>query len=284
MTTLISWNIQCGRGADDQVNLERIAAAIDAMGGADILCLQEVARFDPACDERGEDQVLRLSRLFPTYEPVFGPALDRWGEGGRRRQFGNMILSRLPVIQAFRHLLPQPAAPGLKHMQRQATEVVVATVTGPLRVVTTHLEFHSADHRLAQIERLRALYLENVDNQARPGAAAEPDSPYALAPRPAAMVLCGDLNMTIEDWEFHHLLAPFDDGIAPFLDAWPLVHGGQPHLPTCGVFDRLQWPQGPHCRDFFLLAGLTGATVNRFEVDTATNASDHQPLRLSLLP
>jgi endonuclease/exonuclease/phosphatase family metal-dependent hydrolase len=34
-----------------------------------------------------------------------------------RRQFGNLILSRYPVLQVFRHLLPWPAEPGVLSMQ-----------------------------------------------------------------------------------------------------------------------------------------------------------------------
>jgi len=38
--------------------------------------------------------------------------------GGSRRQFGNVVFSRLPVLQAFRHLLPFPADPEVPGMQR----------------------------------------------------------------------------------------------------------------------------------------------------------------------
>ena len=67
---------------------------------------------------------------------MFGAAIDRAG-ADKRMRFGNLVLSRLPVLQAFTHPLPQPAAPGVKHMQRQATEIVAETPSGPMRVVTT---------------------------------------------------------------------------------------------------------------------------------------------------
>ena len=79
---------------------------------------------------------------------------------GARRLFGNMILSRLPVVQAFRHLLPWPVDPENTSMQRVLVEVVVEAPFGALRVMTTHLEYYSAVQRAAQVERIRELHTE----------------------------------------------------------------------------------------------------------------------------
>ena len=119
MTAILSWNIQNGRGCDRVIDLARIARVAQAMGDSDVLCFQEIARGDPDWDGSA-DQVAQLAALFPAHAAVFGPTLVR-GE----RQYGNLILSRLPVLQAFNHLLPHPAAGGIKHMQRQAIEAVV---------------------------------------------------------------------------------------------------------------------------------------------------------------
>ena len=54
----------------------------------------------------------RSLRCCPDSRRVGGVAVDHPAEGGRRRRFGNMILSRLPVRQAYRHLLPSPIDPG----------------------------------------------------------------------------------------------------------------------------------------------------------------------------
>ena len=273
MTAILTWNIQCGLGCDGVFDLARIARVIRAMGDSDVLCLQEVARNDPAFGD-GADQVARLQALFPEYEAFFGAGLDRRGEGGRRREFGNLLLSRLPVLQVFRHLLPHPAEGGIKHMQRQAIEAVVATAAGPLRVVTTHLEYFSAAHRAAQIERLRQLQAEAADNVARPAKPAA--SPYDPVPRPAALVLCGDLNVQPHEAEYGQLFAP------PLADAWRVVRGDEPHPPSTGLFDRRQWPMGGHCRDYFAVTGDVAQRVAAVDMDAATDASDHQPLRLSL--
>jgi len=273
VTAILTWNIQCGLGCDGVFDLARIARVIRAMGDSDVLCLQEVARNDPAFGD-GADQVARLQALFPEYEAFFGAGLDRRGEGGRRREFGNLLLSRLPVLQVFRHLLPHPAEGGIKHMQRQAIEAVVATAAGPLRVVTTHLEYFSAAHRAAQIERLRQLQAEAADNVARPAKPAA--SPYDPVPRPAALVLCGDLNVQPHEAEYGQLFAP------PLADAWRVVRGDEPHPPSTGLFDRRQWPMGGHCRDYFAVTGDVAQRVAAVDMDAATDASDHQPLRLSL--
>jgi endonuclease/exonuclease/phosphatase family metal-dependent hydrolase len=273
MTAILTWNIQCGLGCDGLFDLARIARVARALGESDVICFQEVARNDPAYGG-GADQVAELQSLFPQYEAFFGAGMDRQGAGKARRQFGNLILSRLPVLQLFHHLLPHPAAGGIKHMQRQAIEVVVDTGAGPLRVMTTHLEYYSAAHRAAQIERLRALQAEVADNEAQPAKPAR--SPYDPVPRPAALVLCGDLNVQPEEPEYARIFAP------PLVDAWRVAHGDAPHPPSTGLFDRRQWPMGGHCRDYFAVAGDVAARVVAVEMDAVTDASDHQPLRLAL--
>src|SRR5687768_13000974 len=201
MTAILTWNIQNGKGCDSVTDLARIARVAREMGeAADVLCFQEISRNDPAIAS-GADQVAQLEALFPGYAGIFGPALAR-----NERQYGNLILTRLPVLQAFSHLLPHPAAGGSKHMQRQAIEAVVRTRAGPLRVVTTHLEYYSAAHRAAQIERLRALQAEAQANEAQPPKPAA--SPYDSVPRPAALVLCGDLNFLPEDSDYRQLFQP----------------------------------------------------------------------------
>ena len=274
MTAIVTWNIQCGLGCDGVLDLARIARVTRAMGEVDVLCFQEVTRHDAAL-AGGADQAAALETLFPGYQAFFGAGLDRsGGTHGARRQFGNLILSRLPVLQVFRHLLPRPAEGGIKHMQRQAIEVVVETRAGPLRVVTTHLEYFSAGHRNAQIEHLRVLQAEAADNEARPSTPGA--SPYDPVPRPASLVLCGDFNLLPGDAQYRQLFRP------PLIDAWRHLRGGEPHPPTTGLFDRRQWPMGGHCRDYFAVTADVARRAAAIEADLATDASDHQPVRLDL--
>ena len=268
MTAIVSWNIQNGRGCDGATDLARIARVARAMGDADVYCFQEIARHDPAFGD-GADQVAQLAAQFPGYAAVFGPTLLR-GE----RQYGNLILSRLPVLAVFNHLLPHPAEGGVKHMQRQAIEAVAGTRAGPLRVMTTHLEYYSAAHRAAQVARLRAIQEEVARNEAAPAKAAP--SPYDPTPRPASLVLCGDFNIAPDDAEYRQLFQP------PLVDAWRRARPGAPDPHTTGLFDRVQWPKGGHCRDYFAVTADVAARVARVECETASDASDHQALALGL--
>lgn len=268
MTAILTWNIQNGRGCDGATDLARIARVVKAMGESDVLCFQEIARCDPAFGG-GADQIAELEGLFPGYQAIFGPALAR-GE----RQYGNLILSRLPVLQVFNHLLPHPAEGGIKHMQRQAIEAVVETRAGPLRVMTTHLEYYSAAHRAAQVARLRAIQEEVAQNDAQPAKSAP--SPYDTVPRPASLVLCGDFNLAPDDAEHRQLFQ------APLVDAWRAARPGEPDPLTTGLFDKVQWPKGGHCRDYFALTADVARRIASIGMDAATDASDHQPLRLVL--
>lgn len=268
MTAILTWNIQNGRGCDGVTDLARIARVAQAMGESDVLCFQEIARGDPAFGN-GADQVAQLAGLFPGFQAIFGPTLAR-GE----RQYGNLILSRLPVLQIFNHLLPHPAEGGIKHMQRQAIEAVVQTKAGPLRVATTHLEYYSAAHRAAQVGRLREIQEEVAANAASPAKAAP--SPYDPVPRPASLVLCGDFNILPDDAQYKALFQP------PLVDAWRAARPGEPDPSTTGLFERVQWPMGGHCRDYFALTPDVARRIASIDMDAATDASDHQPLRLVL--
>jgi endonuclease/exonuclease/phosphatase family metal-dependent hydrolase len=273
MVSILSWNIQCGLGCDGVFDLARIARVTRALGDADVICYQEVSRHDDAY-AAGADQEAELRAHFPGYEVFFGAGLDREGEAGGRRQFGNALLSRLPVLQVFRHLLPHPAAGGIKHMQRQAIEAVVQTRSGSQRVMTTHLEYFSAAHRAAQIARLREIQHDVAANEAAPAKAAP--SPYDPTPRPSSLVLCGDFNVQPADAEYKQLFAD------PLRDAWRVARGAEPHPSSTGLFDRRQWPMGGHCRDYFAVTGDVAERVAAVEIDLTTDASDHQPLLLTL--
>ena len=106
MLTLVSWNIQYGKGVDGRIDLRRIAEIVYKDGLPDVLCFQEVSRNYPSNDE-GADQVRELEILFPDYEPFFGAVHDRsGGKEKTRKQFGNLVLTRLSPVQVLHHLLP----------------------------------------------------------------------------------------------------------------------------------------------------------------------------------
>lgn len=276
MTTILSWNIQYGLGVDGDVDLARIARVAKTMGDADVVCFQEVSAGYDIFD-RGEDQPKALAALYAGYEPIFIPAVDRVGTP--RRRFGNMILSRLPVLDIVSHALPRPADPRVIHMQRQALEVIVAVGDRALRVATTHLEYHSLTQRHAQAARLAALEAEWHD-----AAANVPPSgkgPYGTLPTVEGTVLCGDFNFPTDETSYGAITARAPGG-AQLIDAWPALHAARPHDPTCGVHDHVQWKQGAHARDFFFVSAALRPRLRSLVVDTRTDASDHQPSMLTL--
>ncbi len=278
---ILSWNIQNGKGCDDQVSLMRIVREIEAMGEPDVICLQEISRgLDIFNDPERPDQMAQLSELLEGYEGVFGLAIDRRSASGRW-QYGNAIFSRLPVLASASHLLPRPGDDNKKQMNRQATEVVIDTKYGPCRVISTHLEFHSHRQRLAQVLHLRELHEEAVQEQNMPPECSD-EGPYQLVPRPVDVIMCGDFNMLPGSEEYGALLAPLAQGSTHLSDAWSLVFPDSPHEATCGIHDHSQWPQGPHCRDYFFVAGQCKDHLRGVTVNTETIASDHQPVMIEL--
>ena len=151
-------------------------------------------------------------------------------------------------------------------MPRQALEAVVIQGTVPWQIITTHLEFHSKTQRVAQMQRLRSLFDDTLVNQGY-SPEARGDDPYAATPRPVRTVLCGDFNAEVDNEDYNTLMQPFDAGDrARFHDAWRALNGTAPHAPTCGLFDRQQWPQGPHCRDYFFISHDLAEAVTAVEV------------------
>ena len=280
---LLSWNIQWCRGVDGRVDPDRIAREVRAMADPDVICLQEVARgFDTLAGSQGEDQFALLAAAFPGYTAIEGIAVDVPGEGGARRQFGNLLLSRLPLRQAWRHLLPWPADESHADMQRVAIEAVIeAPDVGDVRVTTTHLAYYSATQRLAQVNALHELQAAAQRHRQAPERADTSRGPFHWRPRPGAGIVTGDFNCEPGSPGHARMLAPFDDGTMGFRDAWEVAHARQPHAPTVGLFDSVQWPRQFAC-DFVFVSADLAPRITAFEVDPLSDASDHQALLLTL--
>ncbi len=281
MTVLLSWNIQYGKGVDGAVDLKRIADTAGAMGPFDVFCAQEVAvNIAGMGGGANVDQTAELADLLPGYAAFFAPAVDLLGADGRRQRFGNMIFSRLPVLAFTSRILPRPADPTVIHMPRGVAEALVETKSGPLRVMTTHLEFHGTVQRLAQAQALRALYAEAAANDRKlpqPG-----PGPYRVLPQAIGTAICGDFNFESSENSYAAITEKFTGGAEALADAWTQRYPGKPHDPTCGIHDHEQWKQGAHARDFFFVSQGLSRRIASVEVDTKTAASDHQPVRLVL--
>lgn len=280
---LLSWNMQWGRGVDGRVDLPRIVRVARETADFDVLCLQEVAVNIPGLPGNdAADQVAMLRDLLPGFQSFYGPGSDLPDGQGGRSLFGNLILSRLPVYQVYRHLLPWPAEFNTPSMQRGALEVVVEAPWGPLRVVTTHLEYYSESCRHIQIAGLRTLHSEACAQAkgVRPDKGAY--QPFASQPRPASAVFCGDFNFPPDAPDHGLVTAPFNDGSLSLRDAWTVAHPGQPHADSVGLHGA-DWPDHAFCCDFFFITSDLGSRVARVAVNQDTNASDHQPVLLELV-
>jgi endonuclease/exonuclease/phosphatase family metal-dependent hydrolase len=280
---LITWNIQQARAPGGRGGLDRILGAAHRLADFDVLCLQEVSAGYPGQPaDGGSDQFKGLAERLPGYAALSGVATDTLHSDGGRRLFGSMIFARYPVLQVFRHSLPWPADPGVMSMQRIALEATLDTPLGLVRVTTTHLEYFSARQRAAQVGRLRELHREAVSQARgkRPGDLSA--GPFCAVPRAGAALLTGDFNFLPGSAEHTSLLAPFDEAIPAYRDAWQVAHPGQPHAPTVGLHDQSHPPGLPFTFDFVYVSEDLAGRIRAVGVDPVSDASDHQPLLVEL--
>ena len=157
---IVTYNIQFGLGKDGRYDLERIADTVD---GADIIALQEVER---NWKRSGRvDQPAELGRYLDRYFWVYGPYFDvdastRRPDGtvfNARRQFGNLILSKTPILSSRLFPLPKSA---LRHRHNMVVGVFEGVVElsrdGALRIYNAHLGARSQHDRIVQIDAIRA--------------------------------------------------------------------------------------------------------------------------------
>lgn len=283
---LLTWNIQWGRGADGRVDLDRIVTHAKRFADFDVLCLQEVsAGYRELAGNDGADQFAGMAERLPGFTAVAGIATDVPDDSARgRRRFGNMILSRYPVLQVFPHLLPWPADAGVQSMQRVAVEATLETPLGLVRVTTTHLEYYSAKQRRAQVERLRQLHQEACGHARISPFTTPADGPFHRPPRASSAILAGDFNFLPDAPDKMFMTSPIDPATPAYRDAWRIAHPDKPHPPTVGVFDKVQWPGPPFTFDFVFVSEDLAGKVSDVRVDPASDASDHQPVLVELQP
>lgn len=263
---LLSWNVQWCRGLDGAVDPARIASEARRFD-ADVICLQEVAsNFPDLPGSQGEDQPHVLMHALPEYEGCLVSGVDLPAPNGRRSRFGNVILSRLKVGRVLRHSLPWPPA-DVPTMPRAAIEVVVEAPFGPVRVITTHLEYYSAAHRAVQIERLREVCGEGSERGKADGA-------FRAMPWSQSAIVCGDFNLRPDD----PLHARMTESLA---DAWQALHRGTPHPHTFRVHEREEG-ESPCCCDYVFVTRDLVSRLRAMRVDGANRASDHQPVLVEL--
>ncbi len=247
-----------------------------------MLCLQEVAaNFDTLPGSSGENQFERLAALLPGYTAIAGVAVDVPAPDRSRRTFGNMILSRYPVLQVLRTQLPWPSDPGKKSMPRLLLEATLDTPRGAIRIMTTHLEYYSALQRAAQVKAIRAHHAEACGRARADGKRERSPGPFQGLEQPASAILTGDFNFRPDDALHARIGAPFGDATPELVDAWLQLHPQAPHPYTSGVYGRAQRPE-PFTCDFIFTTRDLAPRLQGVKVDSGTQASDHQPVLVEL--
>ncbi|PTE09998.1 endonuclease/exonuclease/phosphatase family protein [Mesorhizobium helmanticense] len=289
---LVSYNIQYGFGSDGRYDLARCAKVV---AGADIIALQEVERHWLRTNE--DDQPALLCQLLPGYHWVYGPGFDmdasEQRDGrivNRRRQFGTMILSKLPIAWSRLHTLPMRRTLRPLNTRNAALECMIRTPAGPVRFFSLHLAHIAAEERLEQIDYLLAEHRRSSleggpwsgvdDEPARNWSNGEP------APEnPLAAIWMGDFNMEPDSAEYRRIAGgtPYHRGAAyldGFVDAAAVARepAADFHTHEKIIEGKLAKRRLDHC----FVGGMFAGRVRSVSADIGEIVSDHFPLRIDI--
>ncbi|MDA9982016.1 endonuclease/exonuclease/phosphatase family protein, partial [Gammaproteobacteria bacterium] len=280
-----TYNIQYGYGQDKSYNLDRIA---DAVAEADIICMQEVTTGWKACNGDHQPDLLsaRLNK-YAAYAPGYETDASHTDAGGRvvnkRRGFGNMVLSRWPIVYSRPHSLPRPPQEKVAETKADLPRCVLETVIDipdvPLRIMSVHLSHQSRLQRLSQVAVLRALVDGLSDESPIWKEAGTSLNPWTegkpVPPVVGSTIIAGDFNFQPADPEYAAMLEP--RASHALIDAWAAANPGRDRATTCvesdGSLTTLDYA--------FLTVGLAGS-ITAARVENHTAASDHFPLLLEL--
>ena len=280
---LVTYNVQYGLGRDNRYDLERIAVEVS---GADIIALQEVERHWQRSGDVDSPAV--LAAMLPEHHWVYGANLDmdasyRDAMGrlvNRRRQFGTMILSRLPIVSSRNHLLPKYATLKQHSIQQGALEAVVITPgAGPVRLYSLHLSHLASATRLSQVEAVLDIHARAPgEGGAWCGGHPDPEAGWTVGtmpPMPSDAILMGDFNFDWNSPEYDRIVGPLSasygrlNRATGFVDAW--VAGGHREEEGATI------PSGRRI-DYCFLSPALAARVRSCWIDMEAAGSDHQPL------
>ncbi len=276
----VTYNIQFGLGKDAHNDLQRIAGAVE---GADIIALQEVER---NWDRSGNvDQPQILASYLPDFYWVYGPYFDvdvsqKSPDGSiknARRQFGNMVLSKNPILSTRLFPLPKSATIKQRNMAVGMLETVICRGGGKaLRIYNTHLSAKSQKDRMIQIQRMRDTIAQApAEGNAWTGSSEDPlwrEDNYAL-PMPEEFVLLGDFNHGANDPEYDLLIQPDGSDFGLF-DCWTLTGNASDKGVT---FIPGSDPQNGNRIDFAFVDNRLKNKVTKAWIDSEAQGSDHQP-------
>jgi endonuclease/exonuclease/phosphatase family metal-dependent hydrolase len=268
---VVTYNIQFGIGLDGRYDLERI---VDTVADADVIALQEVTR--GFIRNEGRDMVAEIRSLLPDrFSAAHMPADVDFGsevKGGmvenRRFQFGNMVLSRWPLLSVRRHLLPRSMRLSKLNLQRGALEAMIDTPVGVIRFYSVHLDHIDADERHAQIAALKSI----APSAPETGLAVTGLAEYGFPELPMTedFLLLGDFNFEPELSEYRAML----------------TEGG--HLADVSAHDEGWSWTDPEARsetkrlDYGFANLSLAERITDARVDRNAEGSDHMPLWLHI--
>jgi endonuclease/exonuclease/phosphatase family metal-dependent hydrolase len=135
---IVSFNVEFGLHVDGAIG---VLASDPALRGADVILLQEM-------DEAGIQHVADALGLWYVYFPAIYHLRTR-------RQFGNAVLSRWPIVEDRKILLPHVAR--FSRTRRTATAVTLRVGDSRVRVYSTHLSTMTDVTPAARRDQLRAI-------------------------------------------------------------------------------------------------------------------------------
>ena len=153
---IAAYNIRHGQGTDDQVDLPRIAEVLRALD-ADVITLQEV---DNRTERTGGVDQVQVLAEHMGYQGFHGA--HRAYQGG---EYGNAILTRLPVRGVRTHSIPPASGSALTvhEIEVQLPSGTTRTSTGEpsvsISVVSVHLA-GTIDERLAQADSVTSFFAD----------------------------------------------------------------------------------------------------------------------------
>ena len=279
---IVSYNIQYSLGADNKYDMRR---CIDVVRDADIICLQEI---DRNWRRTGmADQFAEVQALLPDRYCVFGPSLDVDASAinpdgsveNRRRQSGQMTISRFPIASSRAIHLPKDDTGDAMNSWSAALETVIMTPEKPVRIINLHLTDISETNRVSQISAL-IKHCENATIEGGAWNGKEWDEASRehwqlndpVPPMPAEMIFTGDFN----DEPNSRVVELMHQ--AQFRDAWqPNENSGT------GVTFKTNPEQGTDhdLRIDFIFVSPHFEVIDS-HIDELTGASDHQPVWATL--
>ena len=215
---IVTFNIKLARRIDRAIEVLRS----DSLREADIIALEEM-------DDAGVDRIARALRLNYVYYPGSIHPTDH-------KYFGPAILSRWPIEQSWKLLLPHEGR--IRHQRRTATGAMVRVGGQRLRVYAVHLETPFRVSDAAREDQVRAV-LSDASGFEGPVVIAGDFNSYGVGPflvRHGYRWLTARVGSTISYFSWDHIFVrrmspsrPYSAGVVR------QVRGASDHHPVWAV-------------------------------------------------